>query len=255
MVRSKMHRSEMAASRIAGAALAGATVAMAVVMAGVTGAAAANTAAQSTEMPKTAERKVAAMAPPGVATQEMSIPVTGTLTGPDGGPLPGRELHFQERINGDVYTVRTRGGGAFSTKLPHGVYDLRGENGDIIARAVIVGSNSINIGQVHMPGLYDVRRLFERQEVGQAIVRSPAPAAAYVPAPGEAQVPVAVTPVASARVMGAGPNGQRLAPAEVMSATIQQQTALPSGAEVPEPGMQPVPQDLAPAPNVNKGGY
>ena len=85
MVRSKMHRSEMAASRIAGAALAGATVAMAVVMAGVTGAAAANTAAQSTEMPKTAERKVAAMAPPGVATQEMSIPVTGTLTGPDGG--------------------------------------------------------------------------------------------------------------------------------------------------------------------------
>ncbi len=254
MVRSKMQRSKMAASRVARAALAGAAVAMAIVMTAVSGAAAVNAAAQSTELSAIAGHEVAAMAPPGVATQEMSTPVSGTLAAPEAGPLARHELHFQGRVSGDIYTVRTGGGGAFSTMLPAGVYDLRGEHGAMIARAVMVGSSPVNLGQVHAPSRYNMWRLLERQEIGQAIVQSPAPATAYVPAPGEGRAPVAVTPVASARVMGAGPNGQPLAPAEVMPAEIQQQTELPAGAEVPAPGMPPA-QDLAPTPGANGGGY
>lgn len=248
MVRSKMRRPKMAAPRVARAA-----VIMAIVMTAVIGAATADAAMRSTEPSDIAKRHVASMAAPGIATQEMSIPVSGVLAAPEGGPLAGHELHFQGRVSAEIYTVRTGVDGAFSTTLPQGVYDLRGEYGAVIASGVVVGPSPVNLGQVHAPGPYDVWRLLEWQEIGQAIVKSPAPATAYVPAAGEGPAPVAVTPVANPRVMGAGPNGQPLAPAEVMPAEIQQQTELPSGAEVPVPGMPPA-QDAAPAPGTD-GGY
>ncbi|MGH7914249.1 MAG: hypothetical protein ACREPW_06325, partial [Candidatus Binataceae bacterium] len=163
----------------------------------------------------------------------------------------GYELHFQGLVSGNMYTVRTKADGTFSTMLPQGVYDLRGIDGAVLASAVTVGQSPVNLGQVHPPSPYNVWRLFDRQEIGQTIVKSPAPATAYVPNPGEALQPVAVTPVASAQVMGAGPNGKALAPAEVMPAQIQEQTELPSDAQVPAPGMPPA-QDMAPGPS---GGY
>lgn len=224
-----------------------------VVTAFVTGSATtARAAAHSGEPSDLAHRNVAAMASPNVAGQRMSTAVTGVLAEPEAGePLAGHELHFQGLISGNIYTVRTQANGAFSTMLPAGVYDLRGMHGAVIARAVTVGQSPVNLGQVHPPVPYDVWRLFERQEVGQAIVKSPAPATAYVPSPGEAAQPIAVTPIASPQVMGAGPNGQALAPAEVMPAQIYEQTEIPAGAEIPGPGMPPA-QDLAPAP---RGGY
>ncbi len=222
------------------------------------GAGPASAAGSSTEPPEIAERNVAAMAPPAVATQRMSTAVTGVLAAPEAGPLGGHELHFQERVSTNMYTVRTEANGEFSTMLPQGVYDLRGLHGTVIARGVVVGQSPVNVGQVHPPGPYNVWRLLERQEIGEAIVKSPAPATAYVPGAAEAPAAIAVTPVVSPEVMGAGPEGKALAPAEVMPAQIQEQTELPSGAKVPAPGMPPVQdpapgQDVAPAPG--PGGY
>jgi hypothetical protein len=212
----------------------------------------AGAASHSGEPSEIARRAVPAMASPGVATWQMSTTVTGVLAAPEAGePLANHELHFQERVSGNIYTLRTAANGAFSTVLPEGVYDLRGKHGAVIARGVIVGQSPVNLGQVNPPGPYNVWRLFERQEVGQAIVKSPAPVTAYVPSPGEAPQAIAVTPITSPRVMGAGPGGAPLAPAEVMPARIQEQTEIPSGAEVPGPGMPPA-QDLMPAP---QGGY
>src|SRR5690348_3817499 len=197
------------------------------------GAGAANAAEHSSEPSDLAARRVPAMASPAVAIQQMSTAVSGVLTTPEAGALAGHELHFQERVSGNLYTVRTKADGSFSTMLPHGVYDLRGMHGAVIVRGVAVGQSPVALGQVHPPHPYDVWRLLERQEVGEAIVRSPAPAAAHVPSIGETPQAVAVTPVVSPPVMGAGPGGKALAPAEVIPAQIEQQTELPSGAEAP----------------------
>lgn len=227
------------------------TLAMMLAMTLAIGAGAASAAGHAGEPSDIAERNVAAMAPPAVATRQMSTAVTGALAAPDAGPLGGHELHFQERVSGNMYTVQTEANGAFSTMLPQGVYDLRGMDGAVIARGVVVGQNPVNVGPVHPPGPYNMWRLLERQEVGEAIMKSPAPATAYVPGAGEAPAAIAVTPVVSPEVMGAGPGGKALAPAEVMPAQIEEQTELPPSAEVPAPGMPPA-QDLAPAPS---GGY
>jgi len=250
MMDSKMRWLKMITAKVATAAFAIACVTMMATFA--IGAGTAHAASHSGEPSELAHREVPAMASPGVATWQMSTTVTGVLAAPEAGePLAGHELHFQDRISGNIYTVRTGANGAFSTMLPQGVYDLRGMHGAVIARGVIVGQNPVNLGQVNPPGPYNVWRLFERQEVGQAIVKSPAPVTAYVPSSGGAPQAIAVTSIVSPQVMGAGPGGAALAPAEVMPAQIQEQTEIPSGAEVPGPGMPPA-QGMTPAP---QGGY
>ncbi len=225
---------------------------------------AANALSHSGEPSEIARREVPAMAPPGVATWQMFTRVSGVLAAPEAGePLAGHELHFQNRIGGNLYTLRTGANGAFAIMLPQGVYDLRGKHGAVIASGITVGQKPVDLGQVTPPPPYEVWRFFQRQEIGQAIVKSPAPATAYLPSPGQAPLPIAVTPIASPPVMGAGSSGARLPPAQVMPEQIQQQTEIPSGAEAPGPGMPPaqdVPpaqgmpplQDMAPAP---RNGY
>jgi hypothetical protein len=250
MVDSTMRRLKRIAATVATAAFAIACVTTAATFA--IRPAAAYAASHSGEPPEIAHRAVPAMASPGTVIWQMSTAVTGVLAAPEAGePLAGHELHFQNRIGGNVYIVQTGANGAFSTMLPQGVYDLRGKHGAVIASGVTVGQSPVNLGQVTPPTPYDVWRLFQRQEIGQAIVKSPAPATAYVPSPGEVPLPIAVTPIKSPPVMGAGPGGTALAPAQVMPSQIQEQTEIPSGAEAPGPGMPPA-QDMAPAP---KGDY
>ncbi|HVB81855.1 MAG TPA: hypothetical protein VNE82_18145 [Candidatus Binataceae bacterium] len=258
MVDSRMRWPKIIAAQVAAAAIAMAFVAIAFVttelaIALAIGARAANAAAHSGEPSELAERNVAAMAPPETVTRQMSTVVTGVLAAPAAGSLADHDLHFQGRVSGNIYTLRTQADGAFSIMLPQGVYDLRGMHGAVIVSAVMVGQSPVDLGQVHPPGPYNVWRLIERQEIGEAIVRSPAPATAYLPNLGEAHQPIAVTPMVSPMVMGAGPAGKALAPAEVMPAQIQEQTELPSGAQVPPPGMRPAPE-MAPAPGPG-GGY
>jgi hypothetical protein len=237
---------KMAATMVVTAA----ALATSFVMAFASGAA----AAQSTDPPEIAERNLAATSTPYLATQQMSVPLSGVLTAPGDGPLAGHELHFQERVSGDIYTVRTHPDGSFSTMLPPGLYDLRGQHGAVIASAVMVDQSPVNLGQLHPPGPFDVGRLLERQEVGQAIVNTPAPATAYVPSAGEGSQPVAVLPIASPPVMGGGPSGQKLPPAVVIPPQIQYQSDLPAGAQVPAPGMPPAEmpstQEMAPVQDI-----
>jgi hypothetical protein len=258
MMDSKMRRLKklrwlkMIAAKAARAALVIACVTTAATAMLALGAGAANAFSHSGEPPEIARRNVSGMASPGAATWQMSTPVTGVLAAPEAGePLAGHELHFQDRIAGNLYTLRTGANGAFSIMLPQGVYDLRGKHGAVIVSGVTVGQTPVNLGQVNPPSPYNVWRLFQRQEIGQAIVKSPAPVAAYVPSPGQVPQAIAVKSITSPQVMGAGPGGAALAPAEVIPAQIQKQTEIPSSAEVPGPGMPPA-QDLTPAP---PGGY
>jgi hypothetical protein len=200
------------------------------------GAGIAAAAGQSGEPGEIVTRKVAAMAPPAQATREMSTEVSGVFSGNEGQAAAGDEMHFQNRVSGNIYTVVAGPGGAFSLRLPPGVYDLRGKHGAIIADGVVVGRSPVNLGRVHPPAPYGFWRWFQRQHVAEAIVHSPAPASAFVPAAGATPQAIAVRPIQSAPVIGGGANGQALPPAEVMPPQIQEQTALPTDAEVPPPG-------------------
>jgi hypothetical protein len=252
MADSKIRGRDMIAAKLPRAAFTMPGVTITLVAMFAVGAGRVNAESRSGEPPEIARRQVSAMAPPAVVTWQMSTQVSGVLAAPEAGEPPaGHELHFQNRMSGNLYTLRTGPTGAFSIMLPQGVYDLRGKHGAVIASGVIVGQSPLNLGQVTPPSHYDVRRFFQRQEVGQVIVKSPAPASAYVPSPGEAPLPIAVTPIKSPPVMGAGPGGAPLAPAEVIPSEIEEQTQIPSGVEMPRPGMPPA-QDMMPTP---KSGY
>lgn len=213
------------------------------------GAGAAFGAGHSTEPSEIAHRGVPAMASPKIATLQMSTGASGVLAEPEAGqPLGGHDLHFQDRVGGNLYMMKTEANGAFSTMLPEGAYDLRGMNGTVIERGVSVGSSAVNLGQVSPPGPYNVWRFFERQEIGEAIVQSPAPATAYLPASSGESMPISVREVRSPAVMGAGPQGEALPPAEVIPSQIYQQTVIPPGADVTIPGATS-PEDTAPAGN------
>lgn len=225
------------------------TIALAVTLA--IGAGAANAAEHTGEPSDLAKRAVPAMASPEASALQMSTMVTGVLAASEAGSPAGHDLHFQNRLSGNIYAMQTDANGGFSAALPRGVYDLRGMHGAVIASAVVVGQDPVNLGQVHSPGPYNVWRLVERQETGPVIVSSPAPATAYLPNLVGSTQPIAVTPVVSPPVMGAGPNGEALAPAVVLPAQIYEQTELPAGADVPPPGV-PTQQEMSPAPG---GGY
>jgi len=227
------------------------TAFVALVVALALGAATANAAEHTGEPSDLAKRAVPVMASPESAALQMSTMVTGVLAASEAGSPAGHDLHFQNRLSGNIYAMRTDVNGAFSATLPRGVYDLRGMHGAVIASAVMVGQDPVNLGQVHSPGPYNVWRLFEWQQTGPVIVTSPAPATAYLPNLVGGSQPIAVTPVVSPPVMGAGPNGEPLAPAVVLPAQIYEQTELPAGADVPPPGI-PTQQEMSPAPG---GGY
>ncbi len=222
------------------------TIALAVTLA--LGAGAANAVEHTGEPSELARRAVPAMASPEAAAMQMSTMVTGVLAASEAGSPAGHDLHFQNRLSGNIYAMRTDANGAFSAMLPRGVYDLRGMHGAVIAPGVVVEQSPVNLGQVHSPGPYNVWRLFEWQEIGEGIVKSPAPATAYLPNLGGAPQPIAVTPVVSPPVRGAGPNGEPLAPAVVIPSQTHEQTEIPAGSDVPRPGLPPA-QNMEPPPS------
>src|SRR5260370_42227523 len=92
----------------------------------------ADAASHSGEPSEIARRAVSAMASPGVATWQMSTTVTGVLAAPEAGePLPNHELHFQERVSGNIYPLRAAAHGAFSTRPPRGASNLRAKHGRV----------------------------------------------------------------------------------------------------------------------------
>lgn len=123
--------------------------------------------------------------------------VSGIYTTPHGKPLADHQLHFENRISGDMYLTRTGNDGSFASDLPPGTYDLRAERGLIVRPGIRVEVNGadLNVGRVSEGAPLDVRRPFERQGIGPALVDTEAPATAHVehrasaPAPSAAPSP------------------------------------------------------------------
>jgi hypothetical protein len=104
--------------------------------------------------------------------------VSGTMVYRNGSPATQRQLHYENRATGDMYVAPTTPDGSFTADIPPGHYDLRAERGVILKNKIIVGDEDFTIGRVVEPAPLDVRRLFEHQNVAEAIVISPAPSTA-----------------------------------------------------------------------------
>lgn len=120
-----------------------------------------------------------------LATAAIAVPganaavVTGSFVYRGGRPANQRQLHFENRISHDMFIAPTGNDGTYSVDLPPGVYDLRAERGVVLKAGVVVaGEQPIDVGQAVEPAPLDVRRPFEREGVGEAIVQTEAPATA-----------------------------------------------------------------------------
>ncbi len=134
--------------------------------------------------------------------------VSGIYTTPHGKPLADRQLHFQNRISGDMYLTRTGADGSFASDLPPGTYDLRAERGLVVRPGIRVEVTGLdlNVGRVSEGAPLDVRRPFQRQGIGPALVDTAAPATAHVEHPASAPAPAsAPSPAARATPSGRTP--------------------------------------------------
>jgi len=113
--------------------------------------------------------------------------VSGVLTEYEGPPAKDRQVHFENRLSGDMFLVATGDDGAFAADLPPGAYDLRGERGLVIKGRIVVDREAVNLGTVRHPPPLDVRKAFQREGIAETIVQSAAPATANV-GPGAQRV-------------------------------------------------------------------
>lgn len=112
---------------------------------------------------------------PGVSSAAL---VTGNFVYRNGTPGKDRQLHLQNRATNDIYVAACNSDGVFGADVPPGLYDLRAERGVILKYRILVESEPVNIGRVVEPVPLDVHRLFQREQMADAIVKSPAPATA-----------------------------------------------------------------------------
>ncbi len=104
---------------------------------------------------------------------EVRTPVAcGRLLTHQGQPAAGQQIHFENRVSGDVFLTKTRGDGSFSLALAPGAYHLRDEDGPIIVRYINVRDQDINLGTVSEPGL--LAHLLESEIIAPALIQSPA---------------------------------------------------------------------------------
>jgi hypothetical protein len=128
--------------------------------------------------------------------------VSGVYTSRGGTPLADRQLHFENRISGDMFLTRTGVDGSFSSDLPPGTYDLRAERGLVLKSKIRVEGPDFSIGHVNDGASFDVRRPFERQGIGPALVETDAPATAHVEKPGSGPAPAPVPPPVQSTASG-----------------------------------------------------
>ncbi len=115
----------------------------------------------------------------GVASAAM---VSGVLNERAGPPAKDRQLHFENRLSGDMFLTPTDDAGAFEADLPPGTYDLRAERGLIIKRHIVVDREAVTLGTLRDPPPLDVRRPFQRQGIAETVIHAAAPATANVAA-------------------------------------------------------------------------
>jgi hypothetical protein len=104
--------------------------------------------------------------------------VSGSFVYRNGSPAKDRQLHLENRASGDMFVAPCNADGTFSADVPPGLYDLQAERGVVLKNRIQVEDEPINVGRVVEPVPLDVYRLFQRQTLAEAIVKSPAPATA-----------------------------------------------------------------------------
>ncbi len=134
--------------------------------------------------------------------------VSGVYTSPGGKPLADRQLHFENRISGDMYLIRTGDDGSFSSDLPPGTYDLRAERGLVVRPGIRVDGPDLNVGRVSEGAPFDVRRPFEREGIGPTLLDSAAPATAHLEKPRSEASPSSAPSPAQAAASQAAPASQ-----------------------------------------------
>ncbi len=144
------------------------------------------------------------------------------------------QVHFENRVTGDVILVPTAADGSFSVILTPGQYDLRDDRGNIFARNIQVPENDINLGTISQTsdgGISGIMRLFQKERIAEGIVKSPAPATARVQEPGSTEIPSpAPGPAVSASSSVTGsPAAAGTAPAETRSVESENSSASYSG--------------------------
>jgi hypothetical protein len=107
--------------------------------------------------------------------------VSGVLTGYESSsPLVSRDLHFQNRITGDIYLSPTHRDGSFAVTLPPGVYSLRTETGAVLVSRVVVGPRDVALGNVSELARFAPQRWFQSQMLAPTILSSSPPSTAFV---------------------------------------------------------------------------
>lgn len=106
--------------------------------------------------------------------------VSGVYTSRSGKPIADHQLHFENRVSGDMFLTRTGSDGSFSSDLPPGIYDLRAERGLVVKSGIRVEGADLGVGHVTDGAPLDVRRPFEREGVVASLVDTEAPATAHV---------------------------------------------------------------------------
>lgn len=123
--------------------------------------------------------------------------VSGVYTNSSGNPLTDHQLHFENRISGDMFLVRSAGDGSFSSDLPPGTYDLRGERGMVLSKEIRVTGAPLNLGRVSEKAALDLRRPLEREGIGPSLIDTSAPATAHLTPPAPEAQPAPVRSTAS----------------------------------------------------------
>jgi hypothetical protein len=77
----------------------------------------------------------------------------GKLLTHQGRPAAGRQIHFENRVSVDAFLTKARGDGSFSFALAPDAYDLRDEDGPVIAPYIDIRDQDINLGTVSEPGV------------------------------------------------------------------------------------------------------
>lgn len=148
----------------------------------------------------------------------IGAPVRGVLVGA-GSAKAGGQLHFENQVTHDIYMAVTGNKGDFFADLPSGLYSLRKERGAILVPDIAVGGAAVNLGTVIDPG-WSPFHLFQLEGVAEAIVKTPAPSTAYLPAEDEqgsinGAIPVMPGAVAAQPVPRAHSTGGELLRSEI----------------------------------------
>jgi hypothetical protein len=133
--------------------------------------------------------------------------VSGVYISSGGTPIADHQLHFQNRISGDMFLVRTGTDGSFASDLPPGVYDLRGERGLVIKSGIRVDGPDFDLGHISKSTALNLLAPFELQGVRPPLITTAAPATAHLQSSLATSDPAATSPSASSpAVSSASPN-------------------------------------------------